>query len=58
MIKILTNIIATVGFFIVIGSIGAGEMEKISFIQATVQMLIGLIMFVGGVNIGIYVRQR
>lgn len=55
--KALTNIIATVGFLLFIGSVGAGEAGTIGFVQALIQMLIGVIMFIGGAGVGIYLHQ-
>lgn len=55
--KTLTNIIATVGFFLFIGSVGAGEAGTIGFVQALIQTFIGAIMFIGGAGVGIYLYQ-
>lgn len=55
--KTLTNIIATVGFFLFIGSVGAGEAGTIGFVQALIQTFIGAIMFIGGAGVGIYMYQ-
>ncbi len=55
--KTLTNIIAAVGFFLFIGSVGAGEAGTIGFVQAIIQMFIGVIMCIGGAGVGIYMYQ-
>ncbi len=56
--KTLANIIAPVGFLFFIGSAGAGQAGTISLAQTMIQMLIGVIMFIGGAGIGIYLHQK
>lgn len=53
--KTLANVLAIVGFFMFIGTAGAGETGEIGLNQFFIQTIISMIMFIGGVWLGRYV---
>lgn len=47
--RTISSIIACIGSLLVLGSIGAVDCDTISLQQASVQILVGVIIFIGGV---------
>jgi hypothetical protein len=47
-VKYLAAVIGILGLVIMLGSVGALELDEISFARGAVQCVIGLVMFCGG----------
>ena len=47
-IKVVSAIVSIIGIFVVLGSIGGGDMNIIGVKQMMIQIVIGLIMLIGG----------
>ena len=56
--KTLSSILAVLGFFLFIGAAGSFDLGTMSFFQALIQVLIGFLLFVGGIHYGLYMHKR
>ena len=56
--KTIATLITVVGLLIVMGSVGGSDTELISFGQAILQVIIGLILAIGGAIYGVYLQEN
>ena len=47
-IKTISAIVSIIGIFVILGSIGGGDINIIGIKQMMFQIVVGLIMFIGG----------
>ena len=57
-VKALATITTTVGLLIILGSVGGSDTGLIGLRQAILQIIIGLVLTIGGAIYGVYLQEK